>query len=149
MENTNKRLPTVVLSVLVTLLMAPGAFSQQQKTAEDPDQEKKLQEYIDKQIETLEISLKLEPLQVFYVDSIMNHDYKEMQKELQKLSSSKVSNADIYTMTRDKWSERMYQAFSKVFTEEQWRKYQKGGAGKQHKLREKRKAKMGMDSAGK
>ena len=85
--------------------------------------------------------LDLEYWQVFYVDSIMTHDYTAMRDEMQALSESKVSNRDAYSRVEDKWSEQMYQSFKKVFTEEQWNKYLKSGAQREKKNRDKREAK--------
>ena len=104
-------------------------------------------EFIGKEIDRFESSLKLEDWQVFYVDSILNHDYRAMQEELNSLASAKVSNSDIYMKTSDKWAENIYQAFRKVLNDDQWTKYLKSGAAREKKAREKRKAKMEKSSA--
>lgn len=101
-----------------------------------------MSEFIEKEVNKLEMTLKLEDWQVFYVDSILNHDYRAMQEEINNLSSSKVSNYDIYTKTGDKWAEKIYTAFRKVLDDDQWQKYLKNGAARDKKAREKRKAKM-------
>ena len=93
------------------------------------------------QIETFTRTLKLEDWQVFYLDSIMTHDYTAMRDEIKSLSEAKVGNADAYQMTQDKWMEKMYQAFDKVLDRDQWAKYQKSGAGRDKKARDKRAAK--------
>ncbi|MBQ6672086.1 MAG: hypothetical protein IJM73_02550 [Spirochaetales bacterium] len=99
-------------------------------------------EFIQKEVEKMETSLKLEDWQVFYTDSILTHDYHALQAELDALQDAKVSNADLYTQVSDKWSEQMYNSLQKVFNEQQWEKYLKGGAGRSKKARDKRKAKM-------
>ena len=81
------------------------------------------------------------------MDSILNHDYRAMQEELNSLASAKVSNSDIYMKTSDKWAENIYQAFRKVLNDDQWTKYLKSGAAREKKAREKRKAKMEKSSA--
>ena len=106
-----------------------------------PDQEKKINEFIQSQIDLLNNRLNLESWQAFYVDSILNHDYRALQEELFKLSSAKVSNSDIYVKTRDKWSEQMYNSIKGVLNETQWEKYLKSGALHEKKLRDKRAAK--------
>ena len=97
-----------------------------------------MDEFIKNQVSNLENSLKLETWQTFYVDSILNHDYRAMQDELDNLSSAKVSNTDIYIRTQDKWNEQIYQALSKVMNEAQWNKYLKMGAAREKKFRDKR-----------
>ena len=106
-----------------------------------------MSEYIQKEVDRLEMTLKLEDWQVFYVDSILNHDLRAMQEEMNNLSSSKVSNYDIYTRTNDKWAEKIYVAFRKVLNDNQWQKYLKSGAAREKKAREKRKAKLEKSSA--
>ncbi len=115
----------------------------QQNLPDEEKAEKQMRTAIDAQIESLTRSLELEDWQVFYVDSIMTHDYGAMSDELKALQSAKVGNSDAYQRTQDKWMERMYQAFNKVFNEQQWTKYQKSGAAREKKSRDKREAKRG------
>ena len=114
----------IFLTVVCLAISALTAFAQQNPPSPE-EQEKKLSEYIQKEVDRLEMTLKLEDWQVFYVDSILNHDYRAMQEEMNKLSSSKVSNYDIYTRTSDKWAENIYVAFRKVLNDNQWAKYLK------------------------
>ena len=123
------------------------AQDQQQKQLTPEEQEKQLNEFILKEVDRLETTLKLEDWQVFYVDSILTHDYHAMQTELTGLSSSKVSNYDLYAMARDKWAEQMYGSFQKVFNDEQWAKYLKSGAARDKRARDKRKAKNAENTA--
>ncbi len=94
-------------------LFVMTVFAQQNPPSPE-EQEKKLAEFIQKEVDRWEMTLKLEDWQVFYVDSILNHDYRAMQEEMNSLSSAKVSNFDIYTKTSDKWAENIYVAFRKV-----------------------------------
>ena len=80
----------------------------QEMTAEEKKAEKEFYESVEREIERLTNSLKLEDWQVFYVDSILTHDYKAMQ------------------------------AFQKVFDEDQWTKYLKSGAARDKKTRDKK-----------
>ena len=73
------------------------------------EKEKKLSEFIQKEVDKFETSLKLEDWQVFYADSILNHDYRAMQDELDELMEKKVSNADIFAQTIDKYVEALRQ----------------------------------------
>lgn len=131
--------------LIIALLTCVGSIlsAQEQGGTSPEDQAKKLQEYIDNQIAKLESTLKLEDWQVYYVDSILNHDYKAMQMEMKELQDSKVANSDIYSQTSDKWTEQIYNSFQKVFNDEQWKKYLKSGAAREKKARDKRAAKKG------
>ena len=126
--------PGLVCFLLALVCLPASAQSGQKKE----DKEKKMDEFIQNQVSNLENSLKLETWQTFYVDSILNHDYRAMQDELDNLSSAKVSNTDIYIRTQDKWNEQIYQALSKVMNEVQWNKYLKMGAAREKKFRDKR-----------
>ena len=126
--------PGLVCFLLALVCLPASAQSGQKKE----EKEKKMDEFIKNQVSNLENSLKLETWQTFYVDSILNHDYRAMQDELDNLSSAKVSNTDIYIRTQDKWNEQIYQALSKVMNEAQWNKYLKMGAAREKKFRDKR-----------
>lgn len=127
-------LAAIALVISLSPLAAQNQMSPEEK-------EKKLSEFIQKEVEKLESSLKLEDWQVFYADSILNHDYRAMQEEMDELIAKKVSNADIFAQTSDTWSEKIYVAMNKILNEEQWAKYLKMGAAREKKAREKRKAK--------
>ena len=124
--------------LLLALALSVPAFAQEQ---EPQDQEKKLRESIEASLEKYEKTLELEYWQVFYLDSIMTHDYGAMMKELESKSKAKVENSDIYIQVQDKWNEQMYNAFRKVLNEEQWNKYLKQGAAREKKARDKRQEK--------
>ena len=130
-----KNFATGLVCFLLALVCLPASAQSGQKKE---DKEKKMDEFIQNQVSNLENSLKLETWQTFYVDSILNHDYRAMQDELDNLSSAKVSNTDIYIRTQDKWNEQIYQALSKVMNEAQWTKYLKMGAAREKKFRDKR-----------
>ena len=118
-----------------------AALSQEYKTPEQ--KEKELYEAVQAQVDKMAESLKLDMAQIFYVDSILMHDFKAMQEEFETMSAAKVSNSDLFYDVQDKWMEKMYQAMHKVFDEEQWAKYLKGGAAREKKQRDKRAAKKG------
>ena len=130
-----KNFATGLVCFLLALVCLPASAQSGQKKE---DKEKKMDEFIKNQVSNLENSFKLETWQTFYVDSILNHDYRAMQDELDNLSSAKVSNTDIYIRTQDKWNEQIYQALSKVMNEAQWNKYLKMGAAREKKFRDKR-----------
>ena len=130
-----KRMFLSILACSLFLLgAAPGALAQQK--------ERTPEEIASQEAERLETLLGLEGWQVFYVDSILQNNYSHMQAELYGLRDSKVENVDLYVSVRDKWNQLTYDAFSKVFNEDQWNRYLKSGAGKEMKLRQKRAAKL-------
>ena len=129
----------ILFAALALLISIGSAFAQQMSPEE---KEKKMEEFIQKEVEKLEKVLKLEDWQVFYADSILNHDYHALQEELDALQEAKVSSSDLYTKANDRWAEKIYNAMHKVLNEEQWAKYLKGGAGREKKARDKRIAKM-------
>ena len=122
--------------LLAAFLFPLCAFAQSQGGAQD--EEKQMRKAIDTSIENLTSLLKLEDWQVFYLDSIMTHDYEAMTQEINVLRNAKMSNQDAYISVQDKWSEKMYQAFRDIFNDEQWAKYLKSGAGREKKARDKR-----------
>lgn len=133
-----KILRIAAIAALVALALPLAA---QEQTAEQ--QEKALYEMIQTQVNNMEKALNLEDWQIFYVDSILTHDYRAMQAELIGLRNSKVSSQDRYYRVQDKWNEQIYNAIHGVLDEPQWQKYLKSGAAREKKNRDKRAAKKG------
>lgn len=135
----------VKLTFIFTLLAILGlccANASAQAQSQNPEErlrelEKGIQESVDKFAD----NYKLEDWQIFYVDSIMMHDFKAMDEELQQLQRTKATNTDLYQQIQDRWMDQMYSAFQKVLNEDQWKRYLKNGADKERKAREKRAAK--------
>ena len=123
--------------LIVALSISIGAMAQE--TPQDKD--KMLRENIDKTLERDEKTLELEYWQVFYMDSILTHDYSAMMAELEEKSKAKVENSTIYQKVQDKWNEQIYNSIHKILNEEQWNKYLKQGAAREKKAREKREEK--------
>ncbi|MBR3562366.1 MAG: hypothetical protein IKN93_00900 [Bacteroidales bacterium] len=129
-----------ILLTVVGLLMFLAASAQEQPLT--PEQRaKKMREAIDKMVEDYERNLQLEDWQAFYADSILTHNLEERNKEMEAMASNKVANYDLYTMVGDKWEEETYNAFRRILTDEQWKKYLKSGAGRAKKARNQRAAK--------
>lgn len=122
-------------------LLLPAVSFAQEMSKEEIEAEKKFREGIDSIIEKYESDLKLESWQVFYLDSILTHDFQALGDEMKSMGKSGVENPDLYIEVQDKWQEQIYNSLSKVFDEEQWARYLKSGAGKEKKARDKRKAK--------
>ena len=131
-----------LLSVIAGAALSVFAASAQGQQPQTPEQrEKQLLEYIDKEVQRLSSQLDLEYWQEFYVDSTLTHDYKAMTEEMERLSSAKVENTDLYIAVQDKWAEQIDASYKSFFTEEQWNKYWKTGAKKAQQARDKRKNK--------
>ena len=128
------------LFVTVAFLLLPMCVFAQ-RTQYDKEEQKKLDEAIDKQVEHYTEFLDLEDWQSFYVDSILRHDMYALRDEVMDLSDAKVSNPDLYFVAQDKWHEKIYNSFRKVLDDEQWAKYLKAGAEREKKARDKRAAK--------
>ena len=126
----------IALFALLSLFSAAELRAQAPQSPEE--QEKQLMEFIDKEVERLSSTLKLEYWQQFYVDSTLVHDYHALQEEMQ---TSKVSNSSAYLTVQDKWQERIYNSYHRFFNDEQWKKYLKSGAAREQKARDKRREK--------
>lgn len=129
-------------TILILLAALTGVFAGAQENKTPEEREKELYESIQKQVDRLAEQLNLTGGQIFYVDSILTHDYNAMVKELNDMSTARVSNGSLYEAVQDKWAERIYHAFEKLFTQEQWQEYLKSGASREKKLRDKRAAKL-------
>ena len=122
------------------LLLLPLWAGAQQPQSEE-EELKQMREMIDRTVDNYTSLLELDDWQIFYVDSILTHDYNALREELKGLREAKISNSDTYQRVQDKWAEQVYNAFQKVFNEEQWAKYLKTGAARDKKSRDKRAAK--------
>lgn len=125
----------------ILVIFAALTLSALPLAAQSQDKQPTTEELAAKEAERLENLLDLEPWQVFYVDSTLQHDYAAMQAELADLQQSKVENYDLYINVRDKWMEQIDRSYQKYFAPEQWAKYLKSGAARAQKARDKRKAK--------
>lgn len=127
-----KKIACILLSLALPLMLA----AQDNKTPEE--REKEFYEALEKQIDNLTNLLDLEDWQVFYVDSILTHDYLALSKEMEGLSQSKVTNPDLFYAVQDKWMEQIHNSLHGVFDERQWAKYLKNGAAREKRARDKR-----------
>lgn len=131
------------ISAAALAILAGTSFGLSAQTTTDQQAEKELLESIDNEIERLTEMLDLDDAQIFYVDSILVHDYTEMQREFKALQEKKVSNADLYDDIQFKWQDQVYYSLQKVFNDEQWTRYLKSGAERNKKNRDKKRAKSG------
>ena len=131
----------LIMAAAAMLFCCNMAYAQEQK-----EKEKSLEEKCEDEADRLQNILKLEDWQVFYVDSILKHDYNALKAEYDALQKSRVSNSTLYELARDKWMEKIDLAYEKIFTPEQWAKYLKQGAAREMKAREKRRLKAQEDT---
>lgn len=131
---------SIVLCAVLFAGLSAGLAAQTQ-SADEAKAEKEFYESVQKETDRLTRLLDLDDAQAFFVDSILVHDYKAMQAEVKDLSDRKVSNVNMYYDVQDKWQESIYEAYHKVFDEDQWAKYLKNGAARDKKARDKRRAK--------
>jgi len=122
------------------LLLLPLLAGAQQPQNEE-EEIKQMREVIDRTVDSYANLLDLEDWQIFYVDSILTHDYEALRLELNQMRSAKMTNTDGYQRVQDKWAEQIYNSVQGVLNEEQWAKYLKAGAARDKKSRDKRAAK--------
>ncbi len=107
--------------ILITFIFftSVATFAQQQ---EEP---KSVEEIAMEEAVRLEKELKLEPHQAFYIDSILQHDMKAMDDEMQAMRSAGMQDFRQYQIVREKWIDKMKESFKLVLTDEQYIKYLK------------------------
>ena len=128
---------TTIISLALTAALAciwTGSHAQNQQ-----EKPKTTEEMAAQQADLLGERLNLEYWQVFYVDSILRTNFKGMEEDIKRLGAMNVSMESLYMEVQDKWGEKTDEAFKKLFTDEQWKKYLTTGAKKAIKEREKRK----------
>ena len=126
-----KRIIPALVSAAVLLLAS------QNLSAQEPT-EPNLDEIINSQVENLAKLYKLDDVQMFYIDSILQYNMRAMMDEIEKARQTGASNASTYEVISDKWLSASDRAFERVFTEDQWKRYMKSSFGKEKKKRDKR-----------
>lgn len=125
-----------ILPLLISFFVTGYAFAQEMTPEEE---ENKLYESVEKEVERLDNYLSLDDWQIFRIDSMLFHDFSKMNAAMKEMSKSKISNSNMYIEVQDEWFEKMYDGFHSILNEEQWAKYLKNGAAKAKKARDKRK----------
>ena len=129
----------IIAAAVSLLVLIPSLRAQEDKVPTTPEEkEKKLVEYIEKEVERLSASLEMEYWQEFYADSTMSHNLHAMQDELENLQKAAVQNPDMYIAVHDKWDEKTYEAFHGFLTPVQWDNYLKQGTLRAKLARDKR-----------
>ena len=127
-----KTIRIAAISVLALTLSVFQAFAQ------DPNQQPNLDEIINNQVENLAKIYKLDDVQIFFVDSVLQYNMKAMMDEIEQVRHSGASSASTFEVVSDKWLSATDQAFERIFTADQWKKYMKSSFGKEKAKRDKR-----------
>ena len=132
-----------VLSAAFMLVVPSLTVLAQELTPEERKAEQEFYDSINTQVDNMANRLELNDVQIFYLDSILVHDYKALQAEIKELQDKKVTNTDLYYDVQYKWQDQVYYSIQKILDEDQWAKYLKSGAERDKKSRDKRRAKAG------
>ena len=125
------RLFTILLLAAALLLSAPAARAQE---PQQPD----IDQIIANQVDNLTRNFKLDEVQVFFIDSILQYNYRAMNEAFEEARKTGASNSETYQAISDEWMQSTDEAFERFFTEDQWKKYMKSSYGKEKQRREKR-----------
>lgn len=126
-----------LLFTAALLSSAPLALAQNQQ---EPD----MDEIINQQIDNLTRMFGLDEVQVFFVDSILQYNFPAMSEEFERIRKTGASNADTFQAISDKWMNATDEAFERLFTPEQWKRYLKSSYGKEKTRRDKRIRERGL-----
>lgn len=125
------RLFLLLLFAASLLLSSPAALAQE---PQEPD----LDKIIATQLDNLTRTFKLDDVQVFFVDSILQYNFRAMNDEFEQTRRTGASNNETFQIISDKWMAATDEAFERFFTEDQWKKYMKSSYGKEKIRRDKR-----------
>lgn len=125
------RLFLLLLFAASLLLSTPAALAQE---PQEPD----LDKIIATQLDNLTRTFKLDDVQVFFVDSILQYNFRAMNDEFEQTRRTGASNNETFQIISDKWMAATDEAFERFFTEDQWKKYMKSSYGKEKIRRDKR-----------
>ena len=126
-----KRTLLILIAAALFFVAAPRTYAQEQ-------QEPNIDEVIQNQLDNLTRMFKLDDVQVFFVDSILQYNFHALTDEFAETRKSGASNSDTYQAISDKWMAATDEAFERFFTPEQWKKYMKSSYGKEKQRRDKR-----------
>jgi hypothetical protein len=101
--------------------------------AQDP-MEKSPEEMAIEQANRLENELNLNSTQLFYLDSILRHNYTELYAEIENARARGSQDQQTYKTLTEKWMQKTFDALKGVLDEQQYIRYLKlMGKGKEYK----------------
>lgn len=113
---------------LSALMLGTQLFAQQQQEQKSPE------ELAIAEANKLETLLLLDGAQLFYIDSILRHNYMALSNDMEALQARGSQDINSYTTTKEKWIQKTIDAFKEVLDEQQHIKYLKYlGKGKDYK----------------
>ena len=119
---------------IIALILLASVRSPTQSYAQEHPKEKTPEEMASLEAERLEKELKLNPTQVFYVDSVLQYNYSRLKEDMEKLQQRGMQDPKSYTTVRDRWIDTTLAAFKKIMTDQQYISYLKSiGRGKEYK----------------
>lgn len=119
---------TIFCLLTLAALLAFNTANAQNQQQENPD------EMAIKMANRLETDLKLNSTQLFYVDSILRHNYTEMFTDIDEARARGSQDQQTYKTISDKWMQKTFDAFKVVLDEQQYIRYLKMmGKGKEYK----------------
>ena len=106
----------------------------QQLMAQNQQEQKSPEELAIEEANRLETTRLLDGAQLFYIDSILRHNYMCLSDDMQALQERGSQDMNSYTTTREKWIQKTIDAFKLVLDEQQYIKYLKYlGKGQEYK----------------
>ncbi len=122
---------TFFILIFLTLFFcefSPNLYAQEQQKEKLPE------EIAAEEASRLEKELGLNPSQVFYVDSTLQHNFLALKEEFEKMRDSGMQDPKTYQTVREKWQDKNLASFKLIFTEQQYIFYLKMiGKGKEYK----------------
>ena len=122
----------------VALFLCIGStfcFAQQEN---EPKKEMNYDEAAAKQVEEFIDRYKLDDIQAFRIDTLLQHYVPIYNEDLKRVRAAGASQIQSYQRVVDFWGDFLDSQYQAIFTEEQWKLYMKSSAGKEKKKRDKR-----------
>ena len=118
---------------IVCFLTAAALLCCNMANAQDP-MEKSPEEMAIEQANRLENELNLNSTQMFYLDSILRHNYTELYAEIENARARGSQDQQTYKTLTEKWMQKTFDALKGVLDEQQYIRYLKlMGKGKEYK----------------
>lgn len=119
---------TLFCFLAITALLWCNAAAAQEQPEKSPE------ELAIERAEHLETELNLTGTQLFYVDSILRHNFQLMYDDIEALKQRGSQDMDTYKTVSENWIQKIIDALKPVLDEQQHIKYQKlVGKGKEYK----------------
>ena len=128
--NIDKKMkhPLAFVFTIIALMCCTQLSAQQQQEQKSPE------EMAIDEANKLEKSLMLSGAQLFYVDSILRHNFVALSDDMTALRERGSQDMNSYTVTREKWINKTSEAMKLVLDDQQYIRYLKHiGRGQDYK----------------